>query len=156
MKRFMMVLMAAVLVLAAGTAMAATATSVFAVSATVQPTCSISTGATAIAFGTYDPLSATPLDGSGTVSFRCTRNTLYWTYIPGPWTIAGPVPADVLSMNFYSDAAYTALYSTGKVGGGTASPNNAPQTVTYYGRIPANQYVAEGAYSQNFTFTVEY
>jgi len=155
MKKALVIMIMMAMVAVAGSAIAATATSVFNVSATVQPTCSITTGASAIAFGTYDPLSATPLDGSGTVSFRCTRNTLYWTYIPGPWTIAGPA-VDTLAMDFYSDAGHTTLFNTGKVGGGSASPNNAPQTITYYGRIPINQYVAEGAYSQNFTFTVEY
>jgi spore coat protein U-like protein len=119
MKKAFVLVAAMVMVVMAGPAMAATATSVFNVSANVLPTCSITTAASNIAFGNYDPTSATPLDGSGAVEFRCTRNTLYWTYIPGPWTIAGPA-ADVLTVGFYTDGTYATGFEQGKVGGGTA------------------------------------
>lgn len=155
MKKLMLVLMAVLMVGAAGTAMAATATSPFTVTATVLKACSITTPATNLAFGNYDPLGAGPYQTTGTVAFRCTRNTTYWTYIPGPWTVAGP-SVETLNVNFYTDAGYSVLFANAKTGGGAVSANSAPQTITIYGDLPASQFVAEGAYSQAFTFTVEY
>ena len=43
------------------------------ITASVAPKCTI--GAFAIAFGAYDPFSATPLDQTGTVSINCTKGT---------------------------------------------------------------------------------
>src|SRR5229473_7721522 len=43
------------------------------ITASVAPKCTI--GAFAIAFGAYDPFSATPLDQTGTVSINCTKGS---------------------------------------------------------------------------------
>src|ERR1700737_3736077 len=43
------------------------------ITASVVPKCTI--GAFAIAFGAYDPFSATPLDQSGTIAVTCTKGT---------------------------------------------------------------------------------
>src|SRR5260370_10969491 len=43
------------------------------ITASVAPKCTI--GAFAIAFGTYDPFAAAPLDQNGTVSINCTKGS---------------------------------------------------------------------------------
>src|SRR5438128_1650300 len=62
------------LLLAAGPALAGSATSNFSVTASVANNCTIST--TAIGFGAYDPIVAnatTPLDSTGSVTITCTK-----------------------------------------------------------------------------------
>ncbi len=144
-----------VVIAMAGSAMAVSVTSPITVSATVQPSCAITTPATALAFGIYDPNSGTPTDTTGTVSFRCTRNTLYWTYIAGPRTMTDTT--DTLNFEVYSDA-YITVYPSDKagVGAGTTSASNNPQAITYYGRIPVNQFVGANAYTGALNFTVEW
>ncbi len=140
----------------AGAAMAATVTSAISVSATVQASCAITTPATALAFGPYDPLSPTPTDTAGQVDFRCTRNTLYWTYIAGSRTMTDGT--DTLNFEVYSDAGRSTVYPSTKAGAGagTTSASNNPQTVPYYGRIPVNQYVGANVYNGSVDLTVEW
>ena len=42
--------------------------------------CSVDTSAAQIAFGTYDPLSTTPLDGIGTLKLTCDKNNVPATF----------------------------------------------------------------------------
>ena len=55
-----------------GAAQALTATTTFTVSASVISNCTIS--ATNLSFGTYDPLSASANNATGTVTITCTKN----------------------------------------------------------------------------------
>jgi len=63
-----------------GWANAQTATSNLNVIADVRPSCQIE-NVSDIDFGDYDPLSATPTDADGNVTFRCVRGTSYRAYI---------------------------------------------------------------------------
>jgi spore coat protein U-like protein len=116
--------------------------------ARAQQTCSIS-AATALAFGTYDPFSTTPLDSTSQVTFRCP---------PGPKVrialdagSSGAFSArtlraggEVLLYNLYADAARTVIWGDG-TGGSSIGPlvvvkGPAGTNIAYvFGRIPARQ-----------------
>jgi spore coat protein U-like protein len=149
---------------------------------TSAASCTVS--APVLAFGTYDPLSATNLDSSNVVTVTCvwsagggggTQNvtpviSLNAGLPPGTYaqrllrTIAG----DTLNYNLYRNAARTTIFGNGTGGtvtGGTAPttlslPNSgAPRTGTrtVFGRIPAGQSTAvPGSYSDTITVTVTY
>ena len=73
MKKFLVSAFAlAAIALVASPAFAGTATNPLGLSATVINNCTITT--TPVAFGNYDPLSASPNNNSGTVVITCTKN----------------------------------------------------------------------------------
>ena len=156
MRKLVAILVTMTLIAIGGVAIAATVTSNFNVIANAVGNCRITTAASTVDFGTYDPTDTNPdNDGSGSVQFRCTKGTTYWTYITGVRQMSGG--AEILNFELYSDAARTTIYPNAVVGGGTSSPNNTPQVIFYYGQIPPMQDVTAGqAFSQNLTFTVEY
>jgi spore coat protein U-like protein len=125
------------------------------VTATVVPSCRI-TSVTDIGFGTYDPTDAADNDaGSGDINFRCVRGTDYNTYIVGTRTMTdGGV--ETLDFELYSDAGRTTTYPSATEGITGNAANNAIITSNIYGRIAALQDVAVGSYSVTLTATVEY
>ena len=132
----------------AGTALAATVTSTFNVTATAAGICRVKTPATTVAFGSYDPTDPLANDaGSGTVTIKCTKGTIYWTYITGNAEMAGG--GETLNFDLYSDAGPHRCIShlTGSGATSVESPTNADNTITYYGRIPAQQDVKAGDFS---------
>lgn len=146
--------------LAPGSAVAATATTTFAVSATVQATCLVS--ATPMAFGTYTGVSAT---ATSTVSVTCTNTTPYNVGLnAGTATgatvttrkMTGPGSA-VLAYSLSSDAAHSVNWGQ-TVGTDTVAGtgNGSAQALTVYGQVAAGQYVAPGAYADTITATVSY
>ncbi len=155
--------------LLSGEANAATATANLSVTASVSATCSIST--TALGFGAYDPVganNASPLDGTGNVIVTCTNGaSAALTLGQGSNAAAGSTDAVpvrrmknaggvFLSYSMYTDAAHTTIWgntsgtSVAQTGSGTAS------SVTVYGRIPAGQNVASGAYADTVVATVTF
>jgi len=77
MKRSVLMMAAAILLAAAGTAMALDSATVT-VSATVSPTCKFSSPATAaLSFGVLDPGSPVDVNANTTLSFWCTDGTSY-------------------------------------------------------------------------------
>lgn len=140
--------------------MAATATTTFQVSATVQATCLIS--ATALAFGTY---TGTQTNATSTISVTCTNTTPYNVGLdPGQATgatvttrkMSGPGGA-LLPYALYRDSAHTNNWGN-TVGTDTQSGtgNGSAQTLTVYGQIAAGQYVTPGSYTDTITATVSY
>ena len=129
-------------------------------------TCSF-TSVVGVAFGAYDVFSATPLDSTGSVTFLCTGGS------PGPITIdlgtgAGTFGQRTL-INGASSLGYNLYLSatrTGSVwGDGTSSTAHygpttptldSETTVTVYGRVPAQQNVAAGGYSDTVVVTITY
>ena len=121
--------------------------------------CSVSTSG--INFGTYDPRSATPLDGAGSVQLDChssSRPTLSistgssGTFVQRRMNNGG----STLGYNLYTTAARTAIWGDGT--GGTAVVN-APRRVSstpIYGRIPAGQNVTAGRYGDTLVVTVSW
>lgn len=151
----LMALTAVALLALAGVSMAATKTNNLNVTASVQANCTFSS-VTDVAFGDYDPTSSTPLDATGDMTFRCTKNTAYQTYITGTRQMVGATHSDNLDFELYSDSGRTTVYPSSAPGvGGTAS-NNSPITLNIYGRIPAEQDVSVDTYSRALTATIQY
>lgn len=155
--------------LATGTSIvsAATVTTSFAVSATVLSSCAVS--ATNLAFGSYDPNSASDNDATSTVTVTCTLLTPYHVQlneglnsVGGSVTarrMLGPGASDYLNYALYRDASRTLNWgktddtdTVDGVGTGILQPANH----TVYGRITKNQDVNTGAYSDTITVTVSY
>jgi spore coat protein U-like protein len=135
--------------------------------------CTVS--ATGPVFGIYNPLSASPTYANGQVQATCTllgggSTTVslvssYSTGNSGSYALRSMVTgANKLSYNLYFDAAYTQIRGDGtggsQTGGASLSlnPGNPTQTAmsTIYGRIPAGQDVAAGAYTDTIVVTITY
>lgn len=141
-------------------ALAATITTTFGVTATVQATCLVS--ATPLAFGTYTGIAAA---STGSVSVTCTNTTLYNVGLSAGLAtgvtvttrkMTGPSSA-LLSYAMFSDAARTVNWGQ-TVGTDTVagSGNGSAQVLTVYGQVSSGQFVAPGAYSDTITATVTY
>lgn len=154
------VAVAAMVSFASSHAVAATTTTTFGVTATVQATCLVA--ATPLAFGTYTGLAAT---STSTVSVTCTNTTPYNVGLSaglapsaGVTTrkMTGPAAA-LLSYSMYTDAArslnWGTTIATDTVPG---TGNGSAQAITVYGNVPAGQFVAPGAYADTITATVTY
>jgi spore coat protein U-like protein len=146
--------------LATKPAVAATATTTFSVTATVQSTCLVS--ATAMAFGTYTGAVAT---STSAVSVTCTNTTPYNVGLSAGLAtgatvttrqMTGPASA-VLGYALFSNSARTVNWGqtigTDTV---TGTGNGAAQALTVYGQATAGQFVAPGAYTDTITATVTY
>lgn len=136
--------------------------------------CSCSASTTAVAFGTYNPLSASPLDGTGNVRVSC--GGVLGLLVPYDIALgtgaygSGFSPRKMasggnrLNYDLYTSSAYATIWGDGSGGsqdvsgsvtivllGGTAN-NHA-----VYGRIPAGQTaVVPGSYGDTVTVTVTY
>ncbi|WP_246526766.1 Csu type fimbrial protein [Plastoroseomonas hellenica] len=141
-------------------ASAATATGTFQVTATVQATCLIS--ANPLAFGTY---TGTQTDATTTLAVTCTNTTPYTVGLDaGTATgatvttrrMTGPASA-FLNYALFSDSARTINWGN-TVGTNTVAGtgSGAAQTLTVYGRVPAAQFVAPGAYVDTITATITF
>jgi spore coat protein U-like protein len=124
------------------------------VTASVAASCSISS-VNAIAFGAYDPTSATDLDAAGNMVFRCVKATSYKFFVTGTRTMTDG-GTNSLNFELYNESGRTTLFANDNSGSGTAAPNNAPITKDIFGRIAATQDVAVANYTQTLVATVEY
>lgn len=131
--------------------------------ATAEAACTIST--TAVSFGSYNVFSASPDDGTGQITYRCTA--------PRPPLVTiqldkGGAPSfnprqmrmgsEVLNYNLYLDSTRSTIWGDG-TGGSQAYSQSSPQpnqniNVSVYGRIPAGQDVSAGNYSATVTATI--
>jgi len=169
-------LLAIATALIAANASAATVQNTFQVTATVAPSCVISTPATGIAFPNYDSISATPATASGSIKIRCTKGTAISISLneglpankAGGSTCSSPARqmangANRLGYGIYKDSGLTQPWGctlAPAAGANDAtvasSPNNAEQTFTTYGQIPAGQDVPNGSYADTVTYTVTF
>ncbi len=166
--RAVAVLPAAVLMALSPTVHAVTTTNTFQVTASVIKACLITTPPT-LAFGTYDPGSATPLNNTTTFNVTCTSGTAYSLGLsPGAASgatvttrrMTSPSAAsgsNTLAYGLFKDAAHSvnwdnSIAATGYTGNGTV------QALTIYGQIPVNQYTAAAAtdYADTVTLTLTY
>jgi spore coat protein U-like protein len=129
-------------------------------------------GATAVAFGVYDPTSGVPLPSTGTVTVSC-------VLILGPpltmaYTIAlsaggGSFAArkmhfgtPALSYNLYTTAGYAAVWGDGTGGSSLQSDSyllgasGAIKNYSIFGRIPASQAIPAGVYTDAIVVTITY
>jgi spore coat protein U-like protein len=130
--------------------------------------CSVS--ATAVNFGTYNPLSGTPDDATGTVTLTC--NVLAGLFTS--WTVALSTGngsysprllksgVSSLSYNLYTSAAHSNVWGDGS-GTTTLVSDQATLIVgtnishyTVYGRISTGQDAAAGTYTDTIVVTVNY
>jgi spore coat protein U-like protein len=146
-------------------AKAATASANLGVSATVTNNCTIST--TALAFGPYDPVVAnasTNLDGSGTVTVACTKGHSATIGLGLGSNAAGSVRrmkdagTNFLTYELYNESTRTTVWTDaggGLLGTGVA-PSKAPRPFTVYGRVPSNQDIPAGNYSDTVVASVNF
>ncbi len=137
-------------------------TDTFQVTATVNASCSVS--ATDLAFGVYDPFSATDIDGTVTLTVLCTNTTDYDIGLDegtgGGATVTTRVMesgANDLTYSLYQNTQRTTVWGD-TVGVDTVSDTGtgSNQTFTVYGRLFALQNAAPGSYSDTVTVTVTF
>jgi spore coat protein U-like protein len=119
-------------------------------------------GVPGVAFGPYDPRSASTTDGAGTLTF--TGCTAAYTialstgssnsYAPRKMA-AGPYN---LNYNLYTDSSFTLVWGDGTGGTSVRSFSGAPDGAAYtvHGRIPAGQNLGAGSYSDQVIVTVTF
>jgi spore coat protein U-like protein len=154
-------------VLAAGAAQAATTTTTFAVTATVQSTCS-ATAAT-LAFPNYTPGGGAQI-GNTTISVKCTKNTPFTVALNAGSTTGDAFAqrlmgsgANTLQYNLFTTAALTSVFGDGTGGtqtiAGTGLGVAAANSVQVFGQVPdsaTNQAAVAGNYTDTITVTVTY
>ena len=152
--------------LAAAANSATTGTS-FAVTATVQSTCSATAGT--LAFSPYTPGGGV-ITNNGTISVKCTKNTPFTVALNGGTTTGGTIAqrlmalgANTLQYNLFTSAALTQVFGDGsgtsKTVTGTGAGVATATTVTVFGQLPdsaANQAAVAGNYTDTITVTVTY
>ena len=165
-KNNLMVAVAGALLVASGTAGAATKTTTFGVSAVVNPNCLVS--AQPLAFGGYDGTAAKT--GTSDISVRCSSGT---TFAVGLSTGGGTFAqrllsgsgANKLQYNLFTSAAATTIWGDGTLSTGTMPGTGAgmaaanTQTLTVYGQLPDNAFnqgAPSGNYNDTITVTVTY
>jgi len=124
------------------------------------PSCTL--GMATASFGSYNPLSATPLDTTGTLSFSCNLTAPLPTIVLSrgasstftPRTMTGPA-SGVLQYNLYLDPLHLVVWGDGAdlttsrfVAVGLLG------SVTFYGRVPAQQNAPAGAYGDTLVATI--
>jgi spore coat protein U-like protein len=144
-------------------------------SALASGTVSCSVSASGPVFGTYNQLSGTPAYANGQVQATCTLLSggaqkvnlafSYSTGASGRYALRSMLSGtNNLSYNLFYDAAYTQICGDGTGGSQTmnasllVNPGHPTQsaTSTIYGRIPASQDVAAGAYADTIVVTITY
>ena len=125
--------------------------------------CSVST--TGMAFGNYDVFSTSALDSTATITVTCTSTTNVNLEIStgashsfNPRIMQAGVTDD-LNYNLYSNSNRTTIWGDGT--GGTSFPTNRVRpssawTSTVYGRVPSQQDVSVGAYSDTVSVIIEF
>ncbi|HXZ60884.1 MAG TPA: spore coat U domain-containing protein [Steroidobacteraceae bacterium] len=124
--------------------------------------------AVGVAFGTYTPMQATPLDMNGTINIACTgvtgRNTVTIDLSTGVSNsyLARTLTTGVstLGYNLYFDAAYTQVWGNGTGGsiqGSATIRRRTPNaSLPVYGAIAARQDPAPGSYADTILVSVNY
>lgn len=135
----------------------------------VTPVCTVL--ANPVAFGSYNPVSSTPLDSTGQVTVTCTAiasfSVSYTIAIsPGASGSAGARAmtgtAGSLPYNLYTNSGRTTVWGDGSGGTSTVSDGysvgllQVTRNYAVYARIPARASAPAGAYSDTLTISVNY
>jgi len=147
--------------LAQSTVSATTATSTFAVSATVSANCTIAAGA--LAFTPYDPVVANAtanLDQTSTITVACTKGSTGVVSLDNGVNASGTIRRMKAGTNFltyemYSDSGRTTVWNATNTVSYTAL-TKATTGVTLYGRVPAGQDVPVGSYTDSVVATITF
>mgnify|MGYP001627400748 CR=1 FL=1 len=132
-------------------------------------TCTVTTAP--VVFGGYLVTSPAPTDATGTITVTCTAVVsiaVNYTIRLGTGSSGSYASrrmggiAGTIAYNLYSNASRTIVWGDGSGGTGTISDGYAlnllmvSRNYTVYGRIPAQQNVAPGAYTDTLFVTVDY
>lgn len=135
---------------------------------------SCTAGASAIAFGSYNPRAALPTDATGTVTVQCAAAPIalmvnYTVALSagnaGSFTTRHmSTGGRTLNYQLYADALRTAVWGDGGGSSGTVDStillavlNISSRTHAIFGRMPAGQTSAvSGSYADTITVTVSY
>jgi spore coat protein U-like protein len=118
-----------------------------------------------VAFGTYNVFGGSPLDSTGQISYRCTGVTnptiqISLTRGGSPTFLPRQLRhgTDILTYNLYRDTNRTIVWGDGTPGTQVylASRTIGRVYVSVYGRIPAAQDAAVGAYTDTVTVVVNF
>lgn len=129
----------------------------FNATAEVVGVCEITAG-NALAFGTYNPVAATAVSGTTTVSVTCadgTAGTVVGLAYAGSMSDGAPTPSN-LTYGLFQDAGHTTAWgdSVG-VDRQAVTADGTAQVMTVFGQINAGQTAAPvGNYSETVTATV--
>jgi spore coat protein U-like protein len=132
--------------------------------AAAVPACTVN-ASSAISFGVYDPLAATPLDIVGTIFYDCPPGFGVEIELgagrSGTFTTrAMSNGADQLRYNLYLDAQRTRIWGDGTgssgVGPGQTVKSGTQITAYVFGRMPPLQEVAVGTYQDAVVVTVNF
>jgi spore coat protein U-like protein len=146
----------------AGSTGASTATSTFNATLTLQASCQVASNNT-LSFGTQGVLSANT-DATTTFNVQCTNSTPYNVGLNAGTTSGGSTStrlltsgSDTVAYKMFSDSAHTTNWGN-TVGTDTVAGtgNGAQQTLTIYGRVPAQTTPAPATYNDTVTVTVTY
>lgn len=139
-----------------------TVTSTFNATLTLQSSCQVASNNT-LGFGTQGVLSANT-DATTTFTVQCTNTTPYNVGLNAGTTSGGSTTTrlltsgtDTVAYKLFSDAAHTTNWGN-TVGTDTVAGtgNGAQQTLTIYGRVPAQTTPAPATYNDTVTVTVTY
>lgn len=134
-----------------------------------QAACTV--GATALPFGNYSPLGALPKDAVGQVTVNCsfvvsvltTYTVKLSTGASGQYSTRRlSSGGNTLNYNLYLDALRLLIWGNGTGGSSTVQHTQLigiggyTGTHPVYGRIPAQQNIAPGSYSDTITVTLDY
>lgn len=131
--------------------------------------CRVDTSGAQIAFGTYDPLSALPLDAAGTVAVVCDKNNVAvrveldrgdgGSYLPRQMRSG----TSSLAYNLYVDSTRSIVFGNGgggtQAGAGMTSPIGGGEfraQVPVYGRIAPGLDAGFGNYSDSISVSVTF
>ena len=150
-------------------AYAATDTATMAVSTAVSMSCTIAAGA--MTFASYDPTAAADNDATATITSTCTAGGAavitmgQGGRIQSGSTDATPLramfngnegaPEDLL-YHLYSDSAGGTVWGNTDATGKAITADGTAQDFTAYGRIPKNQTVSSGSFSDSVLVTLTY
>jgi spore coat protein U-like protein len=117
-------------------------------------------GIISVVFGTYNTLSASSLDGAGSVSVTCDATSSFQVALSkGQGSFAArqlQSGANVLYYNLYTDALRSLIWGDGTVGTTLVSGSGTAATYTVYGRIPGGQNLPAGSYGDSITVTLDF
>lgn len=132
--------------------------------------CNVDTSSAQIAFGTYDPLSLTPLDGVGTLRISCDKNNVPVTFALDRGSSSTFLPrgmrsgANVLPYNLYLGSPNSGIVF-GDGSGGTQTQGATTQQIglgtfiaqaQVFGRIQPGENAAFGSYSDTIRVQVTF
>ena len=153
------------------TSSAATATGTMAVSTSVLMSCTISAGA--MTFASYDPTASVDNDATATITSTCTTGgAAVITMGQGSRAQSGSSDAaperamwngsegegasEELLYQVYSDSAGGTVWGNTDATGKSITADGTAQAFTAYGRIPKNQTVSSGTFTDSVAVTLTY